>query len=258
MKVGDTIETTYTTSQVAKKVRVHPNTVRKYEDLGFISKPIRKENGYRVFTDLHLEQFKLARTAFQIEVLQNGLRKKAVSIVKLSALCEFDKAIGLTENYIFSVETEIENANEAVKMVKELLQGGNRKNSNTLKRKEVSDMLGITMDTLRNWEMNGLFKIKRRENGYRIYTDEDIRKLKIIRSLKCANYSLSAILRMMNALDKNAGVDINNVLNNPNPNEDIISVCDRLILSLGAAKQNAVAIKSMLFKMKSKYSNPPL
>ncbi len=254
MKVGDTIETTYTTSQVAKKVRVHPNTVRKYEDLGFISKPIRKENGYRVFTDLHLEQFKLARTAFQIEVLQNGLRKKAVSIVKLSALCEFDKAIGLTENYIFSVETEIENANEAVKMVKELLQGGNRKNSNTLKRKEVSDMLGITMDTLRNWEMNGLFKIKRRENGYRIYTDEDIRKLKIIRSLKCANYSLSAILRMMNALDKNAGVDINNVLNNPNPNEDIISVCDRLILSLGAAKQNAVAIKSMLFKMKSKYS----
>lgn len=258
MKVGDTIEITYTTSQVAKKVRVHPNTVRKYEDLGFISKPIRKENGYRVFTDLHLEQFKLARTAFQIEVLQNGLRKKAVSIVKLSALCEFDKAIGLTENYIFSIETEIENANEAVKMVKELLRGGNRKNSNTLKRKEVSDMLGITMDTLRNWEMNGLFKVKRRENGYRIYTDEDIRKLKIIRSLKCANYSLSAILRMMNALDKNAGVDINNVLNNPNPNEDIISVCDRLILSLGAAKQNAVAIKSMLFKMKSKYSNPPL
>ncbi|RPF47821.1 DNA-binding transcriptional MerR regulator [Hydrogenoanaerobacterium saccharovorans] len=258
MKVGDTIETTYTTSQVAKKVRVHPNTVRKYEDLGFISKPIRKENGYRVFTDLHLEQFKLARIAFQIEVLQNGLRKKAVSIVKLSALCEFDKAIGLTENYIFSIETEIENANEAVKMVKELLRGGNRKNSNTLKRKEVSDMLGITMDTLRNWEMNGLFKVKRRENGYRIYTDEDIRKLKIIRSLKCANYSLSAILRMMNALDKNAGVDINNVLNNPNPNEDIISVCDRLILSLGAAKQNAVAIKSMLFKMKSKYSNPPL
>lgn len=258
MKVGDTIETTYTTSQVAKKVHVHPNTVRKYEDLGFISKPIRKENGYRVFTDLHLEQFKVARTAFQIEVLQNGLRKKAVSIVKLSALCEFDKAIGLTENYIFSIETEIENANEAVKMVKELLQGGNRKNSNTLKRKEVSDMLGITMDTLRNWEMNGLFKVKRRENGYRIYTDEDIRKLKIIRSLKCANYSLSAILRMMNALDKNAGVDINNVLNNPNPNEDIISVCDRLILSLGAAKQNAVAIKSMLFKMKSKYSNPPL
>ncbi len=95
MKVGDVIENTYTTNQVAKIIGIHPNTVRLYEDVDLISKPMRKENGYRMFTDLHLEQFKLARTAFQIEVLQNGLRKKAVSIVKLSASCEFDKAIKL-------------------------------------------------------------------------------------------------------------------------------------------------------------------
>ncbi|WP_245799737.1 MerR family DNA-binding transcriptional regulator [Virgibacillus proomii] len=55
---------------------VHPNTVRLYEDLELIAKPKRQANGYRVFTDLHLEQFRLARLAFQIEVLQNGLRKK--------------------------------------------------------------------------------------------------------------------------------------------------------------------------------------
>lgn len=257
-KVGGIIETTYSTSQVAKIIGIHPNTVRKYEHLDLISKPIRKENGYRVFTTLHLEQFKLARTAFQIEVLQNGLRKKAVSIVKMSALCEFEKAIELTEDYIFSVETEIDNANEAVKIVKKLLQVDNHENINVLKRKEVSDMLGITIDTLRNWEMNGLLKVKRKNNGYRIYTDNDIRKLKIIRSLKCANYSLSAILRMMNELNKNSDVDIGEVLNTPNHSEYILSVCDRLIVSLGSAKENAVAIKVMLYEMKYKYSNPPL
>lgn len=243
---------------MAKIIGIHPNTVRMYEDLGLISKPIRKENGYRIFTDFHLEQFRLARTAFQIEVLQNGLRKKAVSIVKLTALCEFDKAIALTEEYIFSVETEIKNANEAVQLVKELLQGDNHDNKNVFKRKEVSDMLGITMDTLRNWEMNGLLKVKRKENGYRIYTSDDIRKLKIIRSLKCANYSLSAILRMLNALDKNAEVNISEVLNTPNFNDEILSVCDSLIVSLSVAKENAVAIKSILYKMKSEYSNPTL
>ena len=50
-----------------------------------------------------------------------------------------------------------------------------------MKQKEVSEYLGITMDSLRNWEMNGLLTVKRRENGYRVYTDEDIQRLKIIR-----------------------------------------------------------------------------
>lgn len=255
---GDIIKNTYTTNQVAKLIGIHPNTVRMYEDVGLISKPMRKENGYREFTNLHIEQFKLARTALRIEVLQNGLRKKAVSIVKLSASCEFDKAIILTEEYIYSLQNEIRNANEAVEIVKELLEGDVQENKQALRRKDVSKMLGISMDTLRNWEMNGLFKVKRKENGYRVYTDDDIRKLKVISSLKCANYSLSAILRMVNELDRNSKADIYAVLNTPNRNEDIISACDKLIISLGSAKENAINIKSMLYQMKSKYSNPPL
>lgn len=252
------IKKTYKTNEVAKIIGIHPNTVRMYEDLGLVSKPLRQKNRYRVFTDLHLDQFKLARTAFQIEVIQNGLRKKAVSIVKLSALWEFDKATQLVDEYISTVETEIKNANEAVEIVKELLRGNSYENNQSLKRKEVSEMLGITMDTLRNWEMNGLLNIKRKANGYRVYTNNDIKKLKIIRSLKCANYSLSAILRMINALDKNIEADIGVVLNTPKDTEDIISVCDRLIVSLGTAKENALTIKTMLLEMKTKYPNPPL
>ena len=148
--------------------------------------------------------------------------------------------------------------NTAVEITKELLKNSHHKSSHGLNRKEASDILGITMDTLRNWEMNGLLKVKRKGNGYRVYLDEDIRKLKIIRSLKCANYSLSAILRMMNDLDKNSRSDIGTVLNTPNHDEDIISVCDRLIVSLVTAKDNATSIKSMLLEMKIKYSNPPI
>jgi hypothetical protein len=65
---------------------IHPNTVRLYEELGLIPKPERKENGYRIFTDFHMEQIQLARTALKVEVLQNGLRKQAITIIKTSAL----------------------------------------------------------------------------------------------------------------------------------------------------------------------------
>lgn len=61
---------TYRTSEVAEKIGIHPNTVRLYEELGLIPRPQRQGNGYRVFTDLHVEQFRLARLAFQIEVMR--------------------------------------------------------------------------------------------------------------------------------------------------------------------------------------------
>ena len=74
----------YTTTDVAKIIGIHPNTVRMYEEWGLIPLAERKSNGYRVFTDFHIEQLRLARIAFQIEVLQNGLRKKVVETIKLS------------------------------------------------------------------------------------------------------------------------------------------------------------------------------
>ena len=252
------IDKTYKTSEVAKLIGIHSNTVRMYEDLGLISKPSRKDNGYRVFTDLHIYQLKLARKAFEVEVLQNGLRKKAIAIVKMSAKQDFDEAIVLTKEYIKSIKKEIDNANEAVDIAGKLMNRLNYEKDFNLKRKEASELLGISMDTLRNWEMNGLINIKRKQNGYRIYTYEDIQRLKVIRSLKCGNYSLSAILRMLNKLSEHNEADINEVLNSPNENEDIISVCDKLIISLNLAIQNAEEILEMLYEMKRKYSNPPL
>lgn len=252
------MEKSYKTSQIAKIVGLHPNTVRMYENLELIPKPIRKENGYRIFTDVHVDQFKLARIAFQIEVLQNGLRKKIIKAVKVSAVGKYDEALALTHEYIMSIEAEIQNAVEAAAITGGFLQGIAQEDSIFLKRKEASALLGISMDTLRNWEMNGLLMIKRKENGYRVYTSDDIRRMKIIRSLKCANYSLAAILRMMNALSENENINIEQVLNTPSENEDIISVCDRLILSLNEARANAQQMVAMLIEMKMKYINPPL
>ena len=86
---------TYKTIDIARIIGIHVNTVRLYEKCGLIPKPERLGNGYWVFTDLHIEQFRLARAALQVEVLQNGLRKRAVDIIKVSALGNYEKAIGL-------------------------------------------------------------------------------------------------------------------------------------------------------------------
>lgn len=244
---------TYRTTEIATAIGIHPNTVRLYEKLGLIPKPERQTNGYRIFTTFHIQQFILARTAFQIEVLQSGLRKKIVSVVKLSASKNFEQAIALTQEYLDGLSVERHNAEEAIQIVQDILSGETDVHRFSMKRKEVSEYLDISMDTLRNWEMNGLLTVKRKENGYRVYTDEDIKRLKIIRSLRCAKYSLEAILRMLRQLSKNPDVDIKAALNTPQQSEDIISVCDRLIISLAAAEYNAKKIMGMLQEMKENY-----
>ena len=245
---------TYKTAEVAAIIRIHPNTVRLYEKLKLIPKPERLSNGYRVFTEFHIKQCRLIRLAFQVEVLQNGLRKKIAQMIMVSATGDFDTAIAITENYLEQVGRERRNAEEAIEIVEEILSGSVGGNSRHLKRKEVSELLAVSMDTLRNWEMNGLLTVKRNDNGYRVYTDEDIQRLKIIRSLRCANYSLEAILRLLQQLSQDPDTDIRATLNTPKQNGDIISVCDRLIVSLSAAEKNAVTILDMLRDMKVQFS----
>ena len=250
---------TYKTSEIAKIVGIHPNTVRLYEEIGFIPKVNRLENGYRVFTDLHIKQFKIARRALSIEVLQNGLRKRAIEIITTSAKMDYDKSLMLVKDYINQLDMEINNAEEAITITKKLLNQDYELNGKVLKRKEVSALLDISIDTLRNWEMNGLIKIKRKENGYRIYNDEDIRKLKIIRTLRCAKYSLSSILRMLNELSVDPDIDIKEVIGMRENDEDIITACDKLLKSLSTTKVNALIIKEEIAKLKIDYkNNPPL
>lgn len=244
---------TYKTAEVAAIIGIHPNTVRLYEKLQLIPKPERLSNGYRVFTDFHIEQCRLVRIAFQVEVLQNGLRKKIVKMIKVSATGDFDAAILLINEYIKQIKQERTNAEEAIEIVKQLLSGNTQPYTHHLKRKEVSEALNISMDALRNWEMNGLLTVKRKENGYRVYTNDDIQRLKIIRSLRCANYSLEAILRLLRQLDQNPDTDIRAALNTPKQSDDIISVCDRLIVSLSEAEKNAYTILSILQDMKIRF-----
>ena len=245
---------TYRTAEIARMIGIHPNTVRLYETLGLVSKPERRANGYRVFTELHLAQFRLARTALQVEVLQNGLRKNAIEIIKVSAAGRLDEALALTDRYLEKLKKERENAEEAIEIARRILSGEGEAKQPYLTRKEMADALHVTIDTLRNWEMNGLLSVRRKQNGYRVYSGEDLRRLKLIRTLRCANYSLAAILRMLSALSLNPGANLKRVIDTPGAEEEIISVCDRLITSLKAAQLNGNSMRRQLEKLKTHFS----
>lgn len=242
---------TYSTSQIAEIVGMHPNTVRMYEEWELIHKPERKANGYRIYTDIHIKQLQLAKKAFQTEVLQAGLRERIINVVKLSAEYHFDEAIMLAEEYIRIAEKEIKNAEEAAGLCEILYHPQQNTDDILYTRSQAAKELGLTIDTIRNWEMNGLLTVKRKQNGYRVYDLNDINRLKVIRSLRCANYSLSAILRMLNKLESGMDSDkVLDLLNTPDDDDDIVSACDKLIDSLKNAIDNAYEVISIITKIK--------
>jgi len=241
----------YRTSEIAKEAGVHPNTVRYYEEIGFLPPIPRNASGYRVFADTHLTQLKLIKAALRSEILQSNLRKQACEIIMLCAEKNHAKALERTIKYHTAICKEIENAEEAINLVRDFLYyQDDKEHALQLKRNEAAKHLGITIDTLRNWELNGLITIPRKENGYRAYTNKEIRELKIIRTLRNANYSLMSILRMLNRLKSSADSDLRLLLDTPNPDEDIVSVTDKLLTSLSDAKCDAEEMIVCISKMK--------
>ena len=248
---------TYATSELARLVGIHPNTVRCYETWQLIPPASRRANGYRVFTDFHLAQLRLVRVAFRTEVLQNGLRRKMVDAVKASARGKFDLALSLTEDYRAQVARETRNAAEAIRIAQRYhLSRGEAPAPMT--RREASASLGIPVDTLRNWERNGLLRDGGLRQGQRVYDGDDLNRIMMIRALRCASYSLEAILRMLTALERDPRADMARALNVPGESAEIISVCDRLLTSLKAAERNAALMARMLADMKAQFANPPL
>ncbi|MCI8512774.1 MAG: MerR family DNA-binding transcriptional regulator [Lachnospiraceae bacterium] len=67
---------TYRTAEIAAVIGIHTNTVRLYEEWGLISKPERKGNGYRVYSD---EEAGKPKTASRLYFRPPSQKRKTVS-----------------------------------------------------------------------------------------------------------------------------------------------------------------------------------
>lgn len=240
----------YRTSQIAKLAGVHPNTIRLYEKYGLLQEIPRSNNGYRLYTNIHLQQVLLTRIAFKSEFVEGGIREKAIEILKIAANGELNKALEKANEYMEYIKKEQNKALDALQIVKKWLMGNEELDDILfLKRGDAAKYLDISIDTLRNWERNNLIKIPRNpQNGYRVYGSKEINRLKVIRTLRMANYSMMAILRMMKYVEVRNFERIKEVAY-CSEDEELKSATDRWILSLHEAEKNSYCIINKLKSM---------
>ncbi len=229
------------TSDIAKAVAVHPNTVRLYEEWGFLPSVPRSPSGYRLFTEDHLEQMRLARMALADPWPGRNIRRSVIAVVRHAAGGDLVGALEGANDHLALVRAERARAEAAADFLEGWAQGAAADvGIGSLHIGEAAELLVVTTDTLRSWERNGLIQVPRdRGNGYRIYGAAEIGRLRVIRLLRQAGYSTMAILRMLLRFDRGQQGDLRQVLDTPRPDEDAIYAADQWLSTL-ATHENRV------------------
>ena len=239
------------TSDIAKAVGVHPNTVRLYEVWGFLPPIPRSPSGYRLFTEAHLDQMRLARKALGGPWPGRKVKQSALALVRRAASNDLGGALEQAYIHLTLVQAERAQAEAAAAFLERWAQG--TAVDATIEPMQIRDaarLLDLTPDVLRNWERNGLIKVPRDlHTGYRLYGAAEIGRLRVIRMLRRAGYSMMAILRMVLCLDQGQTGDLRHALDTPRPDEDICSAADRWLSTLAAQEHRAKEVIAQVEEM---------
>ena len=76
-----------------------------------------------------------------------------------------------------------------------MTQGGTMPNGRRIG--EVARMVGMSASSLRLWERQGLLRPHRSRNGYRLYTDEDVERVRRVRQMRSQRVNAPGIRRLM-------------------------------------------------------------
>lgn len=74
--------------------------------------------------------------------------------------------------------------------------------SDTLKRGELADRAGVNAETIRYYEQRGVLpEASRTPAGYRIYNEEDVRRLRFVQRAQDLGFTLSEIAELLDLRD---------------------------------------------------------
>jgi DNA-binding transcriptional MerR regulator len=236
------------TSDLAKAVGVHPNTVRRYVDRGLLPPVERSPSGYRRFTRRHLDCLRLACQVYRSQYPGQAIHQSGVRIVQSTVSGDLGGALELAYRHLALVQSERTQADVAAALLERWASGvPTDATIQPLQIGQVAHLLGITIDILRNWDRNGLIDVPRDlSNGYRRYGAQEISRLRIIRMLSRAGYSISAILRMLIQLDQGDRTNLRRALDTPGPDEDVYLASDRWLSTLADQEQRAHTIIALV------------
>lgn len=244
----------YKTIDLARIYDIHPNTIRLYEKLGYISTAIRKNNNYREFNYLHFLQLRICRYIFGFPFTTQCIRKLGNKVMFASATKQWKLAEKYVYEYIELIGNEYNVAKDTARILQNWINLKKQKISSNedtrFTRKEVAKSLSITVETIRNWERNNLFNSTISSNNSKLYDNETIERIQVIYMLRQTGYSISSILNSLSMFDI-GNTDMVVTALNISKSDELISVGDRWLYELSRLLNAAKKIPPIFDEIKN-------
>jgi DNA-binding transcriptional MerR regulator len=184
---------------------------------------------------------RLARLIYKADYPGRALRGSGNEIIQIAVADDWSGALEKAYEHLASVRAELAYAEAAAALLERWAEGMETDSAERpLAIGEVSNLLGASQDAIRNWERNGLISVPRNSyNGYRLFGEREIGRLRVIRMLSRAGYSHMAMLRMFIELDGGNTRDLIKILDTPREDEHIFTAADHWLTTLNGQEKLA-------------------
>ncbi|WP_028608557.1 TioE family transcriptional regulator [Paenibacillus harenae] len=189
----------YKPAEIAKELQISTSALRHYESWGVVPAPERAENGYRLYTKLHLAYFRCLRAmipGFGYTLTYDALRHIQQA--------EPDLAFWLVNAEQAKLQEEKRTADQTLALLKdpELSLINNKIGKSLITIGEAAAITHVQTSAIRHWEKEGLLSPERDlENGYRLYSPVHLRQIMLIRTLRKTVYYLDHMKEIVQALE---------------------------------------------------------
>lgn len=195
-----TVHTYLRTKDLAQAGHISVQQVRNYEASGFIPPAERSPGGYRLYTQQHLVALKTVRNM----VGGYGWRQ-TLGIMQALYRGELSAALALIDARhaeLASKRLQIEQTLAALRaLAAQSASLADPLHSQRLRVGEAARQVGVRVSALHFWEQQGLLQPFREQSSrYRLYDEQQMRRLRTIALLRDAGYDFNVILSVLNEL----------------------------------------------------------
>ncbi|MDE7324937.1 MAG: MerR family transcriptional regulator [Lachnospiraceae bacterium] len=269
------IKTEYRVGELSKLTNVKAGTIRFYERCGFLSPVKRLPNGYRAFEEKHIYQVRICSLVFG-GFVNKRLRKISMSLISSAREWDLGKYQKAAADYLRAVKEDIAGTKRAIKTVRKRMGqtkvsepkekkynlcpngGSEEKECSSYKenpsredgysKKQAAALIGVTPESIRNWERNGLLdQAKLYQKRY--YSQNAMERMYVIRLLLDNGYSMMAVRSFFAAFDaKGTGAGVV-MLTNPGESQTLIYRADRYLETLLHTRKKAEELCGLFDEM---------
>lgn len=195
------VETYLRTTDLARAVQISVQQVRNYEADGLLPAVERSPSGYRRYTRQHLVALTAARQLIGGYGWQRA--QQIMQAVHQGRLADALAVIDERHAELNWTRLQLEQTLETLSVLAAQLPADTHpRAAQRLRVGTAARLVGVRVSALRFWEQQGLLQpIREKGSAYRLYDEQQLRRLRIVALLRQANYDFPAIRTTLDELE---------------------------------------------------------